>query len=104
MNMPGPGHVVLASADSEAFASLSRRPTARADRYRMGRQLRQQVSRSALGDWAPPADRPDPVALINESHQGRLDWLIPLRVGPVAARPFGFPPGPAIRQARGVTK
>src|SRR6195952_5100046 len=102
MNTPGPGHVVLASADSEAFASLSRRPTARADRYRMGRQLRQQVSRSALGDWAPPADRPDPVALINESHQGRLDWLIPLRVGRMTASPYGFLRGTAIVMAEDV--
>ncbi|MEP6561700.1 MAG: DUF2252 domain-containing protein, partial [Nakamurella sp.] len=98
------GHVVLASADSEAFASLSRRPTARADRYRMGRQLRKTVARSALGDWAPPADRPDPVALINESHQGRLDWLIPLRVGRMTASPYGFLRGTAIVMAEDVAK
>ena len=40
---PTQGHVVLASADSEAFTSLRRRPTARADRYRMGRELRRRV-------------------------------------------------------------
>ncbi|MET0865611.1 MAG: DUF2252 family protein, partial [Nakamurella sp.] len=104
MTIANSGHVVLASADSEAFASLSRRPTARADRYRMGRQLRQRVSRSALGDWAPPADRPDPVALINESHEGRLDWLIPLRVGRMTASPYGFLRGTAIVMAEDVAK
>ena len=47
----GPAHVVLAEADSAAYGSLRRRPTSRAKRYRMGRQLRKTVSRSSLGDW-----------------------------------------------------
>jgi len=102
--IPTHGHVVLASADSEAFTSLSRRPTARADRYRMGRELRQQVSRSSLGDWAPPVGRPDPVQLIMESHEGRLDWLIPLRVGRMTASPYGFLRGTAIVMAEDVAK
>src|SRR6478609_9591782 len=101
---PAQGHVVLASADSEAFTSLSRRPTARADRYRMGRALRQQVSRSSLGDWAPPVGRPDPVQLIMESHEGRLDWLIPLRVGRMTASPYGFLRGTAIVMAEDVAR
>jgi uncharacterized protein (DUF2252 family) len=84
------GHVVVASADSEAFRSLRRRSTSRLDRYRMGKQLRRQVPRSSLGDWSVQADRPDPVQLIIESHRGRLDWLIPLRVGRMTATPYGF--------------
>jgi uncharacterized protein (DUF2252 family) len=98
------GHVVLASADSDAFTSLSRRPTARADRYRVGRELRQKVSRSSLGDWAPPVGRPDPVQLIMESHEGRLDWLIPLRVGRMTASPYGFLRGTAIVMAEDVAR
>src|SRR6476661_2266661 len=101
---PAHGHVVLASADSEAFTSLSRRPTARADRYRMGRELRQKVSRSSMGDWEPPVGRPDPVQLIMESHEGRLDWLIPLRVGRMTASPYGFLRGTAIVMAEDVAK
>jgi uncharacterized integral membrane protein len=89
------GHVVVASADSEAFASLRRRSTSRLDRYRMGKQLRRQVPRSSLGDWSVQADRPDPVQLIIESHRGRLDWLIPLRVGWMTATPYGFLRGAA---------
>ena len=99
---PSAGHVVLATADSEAFGSLRRRPTAREDRYRMGRELRQQVSRSSLGDWAPPIGRPDPVQQIMESHEGRLDWLIPLRVGRMTASPYGFLRGTAIVMAEDV--
>src|SRR6476469_3017727 len=99
---PAHGHVVLASADSEAFTSLSRRPTARADRYRMGRELRQKVSRSSLGEWVPPVGRPDPVQLIMESHEGSLDWLIPLRVGRMTASPYGFLRGTAVVMAADV--
>src|SRR5580698_9798523 len=98
------GHVVLASADSEAFTSLRQRSTSRADRYRMGRELRQQVPRRSLGDWSSSASRPDPVQLIIESHQGRLDWLIPLRVGRMTASPYGFMRGAAIVMAEDVAR
>lgn len=66
-----------------------------ARRYRMGQQLRRQVPRSSLGDWSVQADRPDPVQLIIESHRGRLDWLLPLRVGRMTATPYGFLRGAA---------
>ena len=97
-------HVVLASADSEAFTSLRRRSTLRRDRYRMGKELRRQVPRSSLGDWSAPADRPDPVRLVMESHVGRLDWLIPVRVGRMAASPYGFMRGAAIVMAEDVAR
>jgi uncharacterized protein (DUF2252 family) len=101
---PGTGHVVLADADSHAFASLRRRPTARADRYEMGRALRHRVPRRDLGDWAPPPDRPDPIAQIQKSHEGRLDWLIPLRVARMTASPYGFLRGTAVVMAEDVAK
>jgi len=95
-------HVVLASADSEAFTSLRRRSTSRQDRYRMGRELRRQVPRRSLGAWSAPAGRSDPVRLIIESHQGRLDWLVPVRVGRMAATPYGFLRGAAVVMAADV--
>src|ERR1700746_1748002 len=87
---PGGGPLVLASADSEAFTSLRRRSTSRLDRYRMGRELRHRVPRGSLGEWSAGPGRPDPVQLIIESHEGRLDWLIPLRVGRMRDTPYGF--------------
>ena len=100
--VPARDHVVLASADSEAFTSLRKRSTSRADRYRMGKELRQQVPRGSLGDWKVRSDRPDPVRQINESHQGRLEWLIPVRVGRMVASPYGFLRGTAIVMAEDV--
>src|SRR5205814_3049783 len=90
------GHVVLASADSCAFTSLRRRPTSRRDRYRIGRELRRQVPRSSLGKWSADRGRPDPVQLIMKSRAGRLDWLIPVRVGRMTATPYGFLRGAAV--------
>ena len=81
-----------------------RRSTSRAERYRMGRELRQQVPRRSLGEWSSSASRPDPVQLIIESHQGRLDWLIPVRVGRMTATPYGFLRGAAIVMAADVAR
>ena len=92
---PARGYVVLASADSEAFASLRRRPASRRDRYQIGRELRRQVPRSSLGEWSADRGRPDPVQLIIESHDGRLEWLVPVRVGRMTASPYGFLRGAA---------
>lgn len=84
------GHVVLASADSEAFRSLRQRPTSRGERFKIGRRLRERIPRSALGDWTPPANRTDPVAQVIASHEGRVPELIPIRVGRMVASPYGF--------------
>ncbi len=99
---PSSGHVVLAAVDSQGFSSLRHRPTARAERYQMGRALRHQVHRSSLGQWKAPIGRPDPVQQILDSHEGRLDWLIPLRVGRMVASPYGFLRGTAIVMAEDV--
>jgi uncharacterized protein (DUF2252 family) len=91
---PG-GHVVFASADAGQYASLRSRPIPRSERYSLGRALRQRVPRSSLGDWRPPADRRDPVEQIEESHRGRVDRLVPVRVARMAASPYGFLRGTA---------
>ncbi|HEX8487230.1 MAG TPA: DUF2252 domain-containing protein [Propionibacteriaceae bacterium] len=95
-------HTVLASADSGSFSSLRRRATSRHERYAMGRALRAEVPRKSLGSWTAPEDRPDPVQLLRESHEGRLDWLIPVRVGRMVASPYGFLRGTAVVMAEDV--
>ena len=93
------GHVVLANADSDSYRSLRRQPLPRAERVKLGRSLREQVPRSSLGDWKPPANRPDPVEQIKRSHEGRLESLIPIRVGRMVASPYGFLRGTAVVMA-----
>ena len=70
----------------------------------MGRALRRRVPRSSLGYWSAERGRPDPVQLIIESHDGRLDWLIPLRIGRMTATPYGFLRGAAIVMAEDVAQ
>lgn len=100
--LPTRTHVVLATADSDAFASLRRRATSRADRWATGKALRQSVPRSALGRWSPPKDRPNPIDLIKKSHEGRLPELIPVRVARMITSPYGFLRGTAIVMATDV--
>ncbi len=93
------GHVVLDSVDAGSYSSLRRRPTPRAERYALGRGLRATVPRAALGEWSPPVGRPDVVTQIMDSHEGRLDRLIPIRVARMTASPYGFLRGTAVVMA-----
>lgn len=99
------GHVVVpdvVDVDSKSYATLRERPTPRAERYLLGKSLREKVSRESMGDWTAPADRPDPIRQIEFSHDGRIDWLIPVRVERMAESPYGFLRGTAIVMARDV--
>src|SRR6476661_5611837 len=88
-------HVVLSSADSRGFVSLRQPATPRPERYAIGRSLRKRVPRSALGDWSAPESRVDPVQQIITTHQGRLDRLIPVRIGRMITSPYAFLRGAA---------
>ncbi|MFC5379381.1 DUF2252 domain-containing protein [Aquipuribacter nitratireducens] len=92
-------HVVHADAPAQPYLTLRDRPTPRAERWAMGKALRQRVKRSDLGTWEVPDDRVDPVALVEESHEGREEWLVPVRVGRMVASPYGFLRGSAIVMA-----
>jgi uncharacterized protein (DUF2252 family) len=65
------------------------------ERIATGKELRKRASRKSHAEWAPPADRPDPVELLIESSQGRIENLIPIRYGRMAASPFAFYRGAA---------
>ncbi len=93
-------HVVLPAVDGQSYGSLRGRQTPRVERYALGKRLRDQVPRATLGDWAPSSNRPDVVQQIISSHEGRLDWLIPVRVGRMVASPYGFLRGTAIVMAQ----
>lgn len=84
---------------ADAFTSFRVPATDRAERVAHGKTFRDSVPHTALAEWEPPADRPDPIALIEQSHEGRLDWLVGVRVARMASSPFGFLRGTAIVQA-----
>jgi uncharacterized protein (DUF2252 family) len=63
---------------------------ARAARYDRGHELRDAVPREAHATWQPAADRPDPVAQLQEQGKTRITDLLPIRYGRMVASPFGF--------------
>ena len=69
------------------------------DRRAAGRALRDRVKRGALARWRTPEDRADPVDLVEETHLGRLEHLIPVRVGRMVASPYAFLRGAAFLMA-----
>jgi uncharacterized protein (DUF2252 family) len=61
-----------------------------ADRRAAGRALRAQVPRSAHGEWTPPADRRDPLDVLEAQATTRVSELGPIRYQRMAASPFAF--------------
>jgi uncharacterized protein (DUF2252 family) len=57
------------------------------------------VPRAALSAWSVPDGRRDVLELLAESHQGRISWLVPVRVGRMTASPYGFLRGAAVVMA-----
>ncbi|MGA7954267.1 MAG: DUF2252 domain-containing protein [Gloeobacterales cyanobacterium] len=70
-------------------------PLSLAERTAAGKALRDKVSRSSHADWKPAPNRPDPIALLEESNRGRLPELLPLRYGRMLTSPFAFLRGSA---------
>ena len=64
-----------------------------------GSDQRRTVPRSNHAQWAPPADRPDPVAILEEQAKTRAPDLIPIRYGRMAASPFAYFRGAAAPMA-----
>ena len=83
-----------------SYQSVRIRPISRAERIALGRELRHRVSRASMADWKPDSRRPDPVAQIVQSHEGRLAPLVPIRVERMAASPYGFLRGATVVMAR----
>jgi uncharacterized protein (DUF2252 family) len=60
-----------------------------------GREARAAAPRPAHGEWAPAADRPDPVALLRAQAATRVQELVPIRYGRMLESPFTFYRGAA---------
>ncbi|MGF1425585.1 DUF2252 domain-containing protein [Kitasatospora sp. LaBMicrA B282] len=70
-------------------------PPSAQERARLGRAARARVPRSAHGEFAPAADRPDPVAVIEAQSAQRVTELVPVRYGRMSESPFRFYRGAA---------
>lgn len=70
-----------------------------AERAAKGKAARAVVPRGGHGEWAPGADRKDPVALLEQQASTRVPELVPLRYGRMLASPFTFYRGAAYLMA-----
>ena len=66
-----------------------------AERKARGKALRKDVPRKSQAQWSPPDDRTDPVTLITDQDDGRLQWLVPIRHYRMAESAFAFYRGAA---------
>jgi uncharacterized protein (DUF2252 family) len=89
------GHVVLDTADGSGFASLRRAAPPRSERYRLGREQRVRAPRTSLSHWDPAVRRADAIDLVAAGNAGRVEALVPVRIGRMAATPFSFLRGAA---------
>jgi len=61
-----------------------------AERRAFGKSRRRVVPRSDQAIWRPGPARTDPVALLESSTRGRIEELLPIKWGRMAATPFAF--------------
>jgi uncharacterized protein (DUF2252 family) len=92
---PATGHVVLDIGADDGFTSLRRPARPRADRYGLGRSLRERAHRSDMAFWTPPDNRADPVQQVIDQNHGRQPWLVPIRIGRMISSPYAFLRGSA---------
>ena len=91
---------VSSREEAAPFASAWRRAHLTVDeRQARGLMARQDAPRSSHGRWEPAADRPDPVALLEEQAESRVPQLVPIRYGRMLVSPFTFYRGAALIMA-----
>lgn len=68
-------------------------------RREIGNSLREKCLRSSHAAWKAPANRPNPLRLLEQSNKGRIPGLIPIRYGRMVRTPFTFYRGAALNMA-----
>ena len=71
-----------------------------AERVARGKEAREAVPRESHAEFRPAADRPDPVALLEEQEAVRVPELVPIRHGRMMVSPFTYYRGAALPMAR----
>jgi uncharacterized protein (DUF2252 family) len=82
----------------ETSPSLQPHPTLE-ELYALGKSLRDKCPRQDHAIWKAPSERPSPLALIEQSNQGRIPELVPIRHGRMLQSPFTFYRGAALNMA-----
>jgi uncharacterized protein (DUF2252 family) len=73
------------------------------ERAELGKAARAGAPRSSHGEWAPRAERADPVELLERQGASRVPELLPIRYGRMVSTPFSFFRGAAAVMAEDLT-
>lgn len=65
-------------------------PPRMAERMEAGREIRKTVPIEDHAGWTAPADRPDPVEILQKQAETRVPDLVPIRYGRMLVSPFTF--------------
>lgn len=86
--------ILAREAGALAQTFMAKRPLV-ADRIAAGKALRKTTPRSRHAAYEPRADRPDPVAILEQQNETRVQKLVPVRYARMLASPFTFLRGSA---------
>src|SRR6516225_11894720 len=81
---------LMSTPRSSAMSDGGREHRSAGERRAAGKALRDAVPRASHGKWTPPKNRRDPLDVLDQSNEGRLAQLIPIRFGRMAKSPFNF--------------
>ena len=70
-----------------------------AERAARGKAARSEVPRASHAEWEPSSARPDPIGLLEQQAQTRVQELVPIRYGRMLVSPFTFYRGAALIMA-----
>src|SRR5438067_7392304 len=99
----GPMTTIAQDTEAPAQTVPARAPLSPAERADLGKAARAETPRSSHAEWTPASDRPDPIALLEEQAKTRVQELLPIRNGRMAASPFTFYRGAAYVMAADLT-
>ena len=91
--------VTARAPDARSAAAMKVAHLLPEERVARGKAARNETPRSSHGWWEPAADRPDPVALLEQQGRTRVPELVPLRYGRMLVSPFTFYRGAALIMA-----
>ena len=83
------------AAESRARKADKPEFKSRAERLAAGKLLREKLPRTRHAAWIPPADRRNPIDILEESNRDRVPELVPIRYGRMLRSPFTFLRGSA---------
>jgi hypothetical protein len=89
----------LSAVEREPAVPKVRSVMTYAERYAMGKALRERCPRKAHAAWKTPSNRRDAVQQVLDAEKGRVPDLLPLRHGRMARSAFTFYRGAALTMA-----